>query len=150
MGTQLKAQKLPASQRHQPVQPNFLAWPQANPEYRSIETTSPPPPRIVDINPQFGPYFAGQRVWLMVQNLPRGDGLHYLVGFSGAGIVSTSFVSSEGDQIQILECTTPTASAPCFAFLSLMRHCDPEIPIGSSDVYYEFNSQPWTSSVTQG
>ena len=86
----------------------------------------------------------------MIQNLPRGDGLHYLVGFGETGIVSTSFVSSEGDQVQILECSTPITSTPCFASLSLMCHSDPQIPIGSSDVYYEFNSQPWTSSVTQG
>lgn len=146
MGIQLKAQTFPASQPHQPhqlVQPNFLNLIQANCDYPSIDITSqPPPPRIVDINPQFGPYFANQRVWLKVKNLPRGDGLHYLVGFGGHGIVDTSFISSEGDQVQILECTTPIASATCRCFPSLMRHYDPQIPIGFSDVSYEFNSQP--------
>ena len=143
MGTQLKAQTLPASQLYQPVQPNFLDLIQANCDYPSIEISlPPPPPRIVDINPQSGPYFANQRVWLKVKNLPRGDGLHYLVGFGGPGIVDTSFVSSEGDQVQILECTTPITSTPCICFPSLMRHYDPQIPIVFSDVSYEFNSQP--------
>lgn len=146
----MNAQTLPASQPHQPVQPNFLDLLQVNRGHRSTETTLPPPPRIVDINPQFGPYFANQRVWLKVKNLPRGGGLHYLVGFGEPGIVGTSFISSEGDQVQILECTTPIASAPCLCFPSLMRHYDPQIPIGFSDVHYEFNSQPSTSLAAQG
>jgi hypothetical protein len=142
MGTQLEAQTLPASQLHQLVQPTFLASPPSNRDFASTETTlSPPQPRIVDINPHFGPHFASQRVWLKVQNLPRGSGLHYLVRFGEAGIVSTSFVCSEGDEVQFLDCTTPIASTPCICIPTLMHYYDPQTPIGSSDVYYEFASQ---------
>ena len=100
-----------------------------------------PPPRIVDINPRFGPYFASQRIWLKIQNLPRGNGLRYSVRFGETDVVSTSFVCSEEDEVQLLECTTPITSTPCFSFPSLMHHYDPHTPIGSSDVYYEFASQ---------
>jgi hypothetical protein len=131
---------------HQLVQP---ALPQASPDFGSTQTTvspplpapPPPTPRIVDIIPRFGPHFASQRIWVKVENLPRGNGLHYLIGFEEAGTVATSFVCSEGDQVQILECATPITSRPCYAIPSLMYHHDPQILIGSSDVYYGFAPQ---------
>ena len=82
-----------------------------------------------------------QRVWLKVESLPRGDDLHYLVGFGDTDIVSTSFVSSEEDKVQILECMTPLISMPCFSCLKLVHHYAPQTPLGSSNVYYEFASQ---------
>ena len=82
-----------------------------------------------------------QILWLKVQNLPRGNGLRYLVGFGVAGVEITSFVCSEEDKVQILECTTPITTTPCITILSLMHFYDPHTPLGSSDVSYEFASQ---------
>ena len=107
------------------------------------------PPRIVDINPRFGPYFASQTIWLKVQNLHRGNGLRYSVRFGETGVVSTSFLSSKEDEVQMLECITPTTSAPCVTFLSLMYHDDPQTPIGSSDIYYEFAASKVTPFAAQ-
>jgi len=98
-----------------------------------------PLPQIVDVIPQSGPHFTRQRVWFKVQNLPRGDNLHYFIGFGEAGIVSTSFVCSEGDQIQILECETPVTSTPYSTIPWLTQGDGPEIPIGSSNVKYAFH-----------
>ena len=128
---------------HQPVQPNLAQPNLAFSDFGSTGMTLPPsrPPQIVDIIPGSGPYDKSQRVWLKVESLPRGNGLAYFVGFGGAGIVSTSFISSEEDEVQILECTTPMASTPCPSFLSLMHHYDPLMLLGSSNVYYEFTSQ---------
>ena len=141
--TPLSARTHQASQPHQAVQPNIIALPQASSNLGSTETMSPPPlaPQIVDIIPQSGPHFRNQRIWLKVQNLPRGNGLRYLVGFGEAGIVSTSFVCSEEDKVQILECSTPITPTPCFTVPSLMQFSDPHTPLGSSDVSYEFASQ---------
>jgi hypothetical protein len=124
----------PALDHHQPVQSNVVAM---SPDLESTEMTvaPPPPPRIVDMIPQIGPHYASQRVWVKVQNLPRGDSLHYLISFGDLGTVSTSFVSSEGDQVQILECMTPITSTPCFVHPSLMHD---QIPIGFSDIHYTF------------
>jgi len=137
METPLKARM------HQAVQPNLLALPHPSSNFGSTEMTSPPPspPQIVDIIPRSGPHSKSQRVWLKVQNLPRGNDLHYFVGFGELGIVSTSFVCSEDDEVQILECTTPITSTPCLAIPALMHHYEPHIAFGSSDLYYEFASQ---------
>lgn len=97
-----------------------------------------PSPQIVDIIPQFGPHFSSQRVWVKVQNLPRGKGLHYFIEFGEVGIASASFVCSEGDQVQILECATPITSTPRSTILSLMHDHNPQIPIGSGNVEYTF------------
>jgi len=143
METQVKSQAHPASQPHQLVQLTHVALPQANYDYGNTETMLPAPslPQIVDIIPRSGPHSKSQRVWLKVQNLPRGDGLHYLVEFGEFGIVGTSFVCSEEDEVQVLECTTPTTSTPCLIIPSLRYQNEPHIPLGSSDVYYEFASQ---------
>ena len=134
MGTPLKARKHQSSQPPQAVQPNYSVLPHATPGFGSTGTL----PQIVDIIPQFGPHFTRQRVWLKVRHLPRGNGLHYFVGFGDAGTVSTSFMCEEGDQIQILECATPVTSTPCPVIPSLMQGGNPPIPIGSSDVEYAF------------
>ena len=97
-----------------------------------------PLPQIVDVIPQFGRHFTRERVWFKVHNLSRGDGLHYFIRFGEAGIVSTSFVCSEGDQIQVLECVTPVTPMPYSTIPTLMQGDNPQIPIGSSDVQYAF------------
>jgi len=141
--TPLRARSHQAVQSHQAVPPNLLALPHPSSNFGSTEMTLPPPspPQIVHIIPRSGPHSKGQRVWLKVQNLPRGNDMHYLVGFGELGIVSTSFVFSEDDEVQILECTTPITSTPCIVIPSLMHHYEPHIPLGSSDLYYEFASQ---------
>ena len=140
--TTLRARAHQASQPHQAVQPNILALPQAS--SGSTERVLPPPlaPQIVDIFPRSGPHFMSQRILLKVQNLPRGYRLRYLVGFCEAGIRLSSFVSSKEDEVQILECTTPITSTPCYVIPSLMRLDVPHTPLGYSDVSYEFASQP--------
>jgi len=120
-------------------QVQMLALPQASPDFGSTVTTAPPP-QIVDINPRSGLHSAGQRVWVKVLNLPRGNGQRYLIEFDGVGIVSTSFESPEGDQVQILECTTPITPTPCGTLPALKYYWDPQSPIGSSDVQYFFTA----------
>lgn len=142
--TPLRARTHQGSQPHQaPVQQNIFALPQAISDLAgSTNTTAlppPPSPQIVDINPQHGPHFVGQRVWVKVQNLPQGNGQRYLIGFGHAGIVTTSFVSSEGDQVQILECTTPETPTSCAFLLSLMHDDDPQTPIAFGHIYYTFD-----------
>jgi len=141
--THQAAQTHQAVQPYQAVQPNLLALPHPSSNFGSTETTlpPPPPPQIVDIIPRSGPHSKGQRVWFKVQNLPRGNDMHYSVGFGELGIVGTSFVCSEDDEVQILECTTPITSTPCLVIPSLMHHYEPHIPLGSSDLCYEFASQ---------
>ena len=137
--TQIPLQ-LSALDHHQPVQSNDVAMPLplTNHDSESTEMTVPPPPRIVDVIPRFGPHYASQRVWVRVQNLPRGDSLHYRIGFGELGAVSTSFVCSEGDQVQILECFTPITSTPGSVHPSLMHDHGPQMPIGFSDIHYTF------------
>ena len=100
--------------------------------------TPPPPPQIVGIIPQYGTHFTSQRVWIKVQNLPRDNDQKYLIGFGYAGTVTTSFVTSEEDQDQILECGTPVTATSCICLLSLMRDDDPQTSIDSSHIYYTF------------
>jgi hypothetical protein len=138
-------------QLHQvPVQPNLFALPQPIFDSESADTTEPPPPpppppplpppppQIVDIIPHYGPHFASQRVWVNVQNLPRDNCQKYLIGFGEAGTMAASFVTAEGDQVQILECTTPVIPIPYTAFLSLMYDHDPQTPIATGLVHYTF------------
>ena len=96
-----------------------------------------PPPCIIDINPQSGPHSTSQRVWVRVENFPRDTGETFFIGFGDLGVVASSFMSSEGDQVQLLECVTPITSTSCALFLSLMTD-DLETPMASSDVYYTF------------
>lgn len=137
--------QLPSFGHYQPVQPTVLAFPQPSPNLGSTEVTIPPPlPRIVDIIPRIGPHYASQKLWVKVQNLPRGAGLQYLIGFGNGDTMRTSFVCSEGDQVQILECATPITSAACFVYPWLMQHHNPHIPIGFSDVHYTFASDSFS------
>ena len=135
--TPLKSRKHHSNQQPQPVQQNYAALSQASPDFGSTQTMVPLP-QILDINPRYGQHSTNQRVWVAIQNLARGNGEQYLIGFGHAGMVTTSFVSSEGDQVQILECTTPTTSTLCSFFLSLMHDHDPQTPIGSGHAYYTF------------
>ena len=136
----IRKHEKPQSQ-HVPVQPNHIALPQASSGFGIDMTVLPPllpSPHIVDINPQYGPYSISQRVWVRVQNLSRGNGEQYAIDFGQVGMVTTSFVSEEGDQVQILECTTPIAPTPCISCLSLRHSHDPQTPIGSSQAIYRY------------
>ncbi len=135
----VQPQHVPVQPQHAPVLPNLA---QASSGF-GITTTvlSPPPPaspRILDINPQYGPHSTSQRVWVQVQNLPRGNGEQYDIEFSQVGMVATSFLSEEGDQVQILECTTPITSTPCMSCPSLRHAHNPQTPIGSSQAIDRF------------
>lgn len=138
-----QSQHVPVQPQHAPVQPNLFALPQASSGF-GIDTTvlpppSPPPsPHIVDINPRYGPHSTSQRVWVRVHNLPRANGEQYALEFGQVGMVATSFVSEEGDQVQILECTTPIPPTPCISYPSLRHSHDPQTPIGSSQAIYSF------------
>ena len=150
MQTPLRVRKHEKSQPHQaivqpvhvPVQPDLVVLPQASSGFGGIDSTvlppPSPPPCIVDINPQSGPHSTSQRVWIRVENLPRGNGEQYCIEFGHAGTVATLFKSSEGDQVQILECMTPITPTSCALFLSLMCAHDFQTPIASSCVYYTF------------
>ena len=130
--------------QHAPVQPDLEALPQVSSGFGDIDSTvlppppPPPPPRIVDINPQCGPQYTSQRIFILVENLPRGNGEQYCIRFGNAGTVATSFKSPQGDLVQILECMTPITTTSCAWFPSLMRDHDPQTAIASSSVHYTF------------
>ena len=147
-----RSQQAPVQLHYTPAQPNLSALSQASSGI-GIDTTVPPPspppsPHIVDIIPQDGPHSTSQRVWVQVQNLPRGNGEQYTIEFSQVGMVATSFRSEEGDRVQILECTTPIFPTPTLpttilptpfiSCLSLRHTNDLQTPIGSSQAIYSF------------
>src|SRR5258706_2919341 len=125
----------PVQPQYAPFQPSLLALAQSTSAFTIDTTVLPPPappPHIVDINPQY------------MDRIPQVNesGLEYrihpgamassnAIEFGQAGMVATSYLSEEGDQVQFLECPAPIPPAP---FIPWPYAHYPQIPIGTGEV----------------
>ena len=94
-------------------------------------------PVITDMNPRSGSISGGERLWIVVHNLRRDDGHHYLINFGDSGNVAARFTSPEWDSVQMLECETPPSAAGN-VYPSLRLGRDPKSSVGISTTPFTF------------